>query len=481
MSDENENNSLVVSGNAERELLKFENTLITSLERLSLPSSGIFVGIPERATVFFNVEGVLSLLPEEKRRDSVYITKFLAATASGLFDAALNYLWDETIIELRKRVEQYDLSYFYDQAIHGADRRRGFKDESDLVKLSDSELIEGARQIGLISDIGFKHLDYINYMRNRASAAHPNQNEITGLQLITWLQTCINEVISLPLSNIAVEIKKLLKNIKENPLSEDDAKTIGPLFLELSHEQAGSLLSGFFGIYCDQDTMPQTRDNIHLLLPELWIAVTEETKNKIGMKYANYKVNNYKPEAKLARKFLELVGGLAYIPESLKIAEIDTAINNLLQAHRNIDNFYHEPPFARALRNLISNTGSIPKQLRKTYVFALVEVFLTNGSGVAWNAEPIYIDLIKRFDSFQAMIAILSFKDQRIASMLQLKLCETKFRALLQILKVKVTSNILKDLILDIEEFGGSMDMLRTDPKITKKAKDLLKIIKGKS
>lgn len=318
-------------------------------------------------------------------------------------------------------------------------------------------------------------------MRNRASAAHPNQNEITGLQLITWLQTCINEVISLPLSNIAVEIKKLLKNIKENPLSEDDAKTIGPLFLELSHEQAGSLLSGFFGIYCDQDTMPQTRDNIHLLLPELWIAVTEETKNKIGMKYANYKVNNYKPEAKLARKFLELVGGLAYIPESLKIAEIDTAINNLLQAHRNIDNFYHEPPFARALRNLISNTGSIPKQLRKTYVFALVEVFLTNGSGVAWNAEPIYIDLIKRFDSFQAMIAILSFKDQRIASMLQLKLCETKFRALLQILKVKVTSNILKDLILDIEELGGSMDMLRTDPKITKKAKDLLKIIKGKS
>jgi hypothetical protein len=80
MSDENENNSLVVSGNAERELLKFENTLITSLERLSLPSSGIFVGIPERATVFFNVEGVLSLLPEEKRRDSVYITKFRIST-----------------------------------------------------------------------------------------------------------------------------------------------------------------------------------------------------------------------------------------------------------------------------------------------------------------------------------------------------------------------------------------------------------------
>ncbi len=349
------------------------------------------------------------------------------------------------------------------------------------MKLSDSELIEGARQIGLISDIGFKHIDYIKYMRNWASAAHPNQNEITGLQLITWLQTCINEVISLPLSNVAVTIKKLLTNIKENTLSEDDANSIGPFFLDLSQEQAGSLLSGFFGIYCDLDTTPQTRDNIHRLLPKIWITVSEESKNKIGMKYANYKVNNYEREAKLAHKLLELVGGLAYIPEQLKIAEVDTALNNLLQAHRNVNNFYHEPPFARALRDLISNTGSVPKQLRNTYVFALVEVFLTNGNGVAWNAEPIYIDLIKRFDSTQAMLAILSFTNQRIASKLQLKLCETKFKALLQILKVKVTSNILKELILDIERFEGSMDMLRADPKIMRKAKDLLTIIKGKS
>lgn len=48
------------------------------------------------------------------------------------------------------------------------------------VKLDDSELIQGADKIGLISDLGFRHLDYVKYMRNRASAAHPNQNQITG-------------------------------------------------------------------------------------------------------------------------------------------------------------------------------------------------------------------------------------------------------------------------------------------------------------
>ena len=49
-------------------------------------------------------------------------------------------------------------------------------------------------------------LDNIKFMRNWASAAHPNQIELTGLQLISWLETCIKEVISLPLSNITIEI-----------------------------------------------------------------------------------------------------------------------------------------------------------------------------------------------------------------------------------------------------------------------------------
>ena len=62
-------------------------------------------------------------------------------------------------------------------------------------------------------------LDNIKFMRNWASAAHPNQIELTGLQLISWLETCIKEVISLPLSNITIEIRKLLYNIKNNEIT----------------------------------------------------------------------------------------------------------------------------------------------------------------------------------------------------------------------------------------------------------------------
>ena len=53
-----------------------------------------------------------------------------------LFDAALNYLWDETVFQLRKRVAIYDIEYFYDVAVT-SDKRKRLSGVEDLVKLDD--------------------------------------------------------------------------------------------------------------------------------------------------------------------------------------------------------------------------------------------------------------------------------------------------------------------------------------------------------
>lgn len=134
---------------------------MTFLEQHNLPSEGIFVGVPERINVFKNIEGVIDQIAHQEKQQSLYLSKFIAGVASGLFDAALNYLWDETILQIRKRVVQYDLEYFYDNAVSGEKRKR-LKDESDLAKIDDYDLIKGAKEIGLISELGFKHLEYIN-------------------------------------------------------------------------------------------------------------------------------------------------------------------------------------------------------------------------------------------------------------------------------------------------------------------------------
>lgn len=90
------------------------------------------------------MEDVLELLSSETLKNSIYISKFLSAVSAG--DAALNYLWDETVSQLRFRISQYDIQYFYDLAVT-SDKRNKLSTEEDLVKIDDSELIQGAKEM----------------------------------------------------------------------------------------------------------------------------------------------------------------------------------------------------------------------------------------------------------------------------------------------------------------------------------------------
>lgn len=472
-----ESTSLATRPNHELELREFENSLLAFIESLGLPAESVLVSVGERGVVFKNIEEVVAKIDGGKKVGSIYISKFIAACAAGLFDAALNYMWDETINELRQRVAQYDLSYFYDVAVNSPDKRKKLNTADDLVKLDDSELIQGANKIGLISDLGFKHLDYVKYMRNWASAAHPNQNQITGLQLIGWLQTCIVEVISLPLSHVLIEIKKLLANIRNNKITDLEGRQISVLFADLTQEQVNNLAAGFFGIYTQLDSTVQTRQNVQLLSPALWTRVDEPTRQQFGVRYAKFLANNDQDQQKLARQFLDIVGGVSYIPDNIRVAEIESAIQDLLTAHRGFNNFHNEPPFARQLQRLVGEVGNVPAAMSDTYVRGIVEVYLTNAIGVAWNAEPIYVQMMEHFDPNQALKAILSFNDQTIASKLQFPLSQNKFRAMLELMKPKISSPAARELVEAVEAFRGPMHMMRHDTVIKNKVETLKKLL----
>ena len=461
------------------QLQTFETGLIRFIGEHGLPTGGVLVSVSERLIVFRNLEAVLERLAPEHRQRSVYVSKFIAASAAGLFDAALNYLWDETISELRRRVAMYDLSYFYDIAVQNPDRRKKLSTAEDLSKIEDSELIRGANEIGLISDLAFKHLDYIRFMRNWVSAAHPNQNQITGLQLASWLETCLREVITLPLSDVTVEVGRLLTNIKSNQIGAVEAGQVAVFFANLPQDRVDSLAAGLYGIYCQEDTTPRTRDNIRLLAPRLWPRVSEATRKQFGVKYAQYVANNDQEQARLGREFLDVVGAAGYIPDGLRAAELETAIQNLLTGHRGLNNFYNEPAFARQLRTLVSEGGAIPPQVEERYVMALVEVFLTNGNGVAWNAEPLYRDLLSKLTPQSALAAIRSFTDSSIASRLQFELCQRKYRELVGLLEPKIAAPAARELVEDIRAFAGPLDRMREDARIRRRLENLARILGG--
>lgn len=460
-------NEIITVNEVNSTLTVYENKLLAYIASFGLPTDNILVSVDERKKVIKNFEDVIILLKQEDVNGAVYISKFLTAASGGLFDAALNYLWDETVFQLRKRVSNYDIEYFYDVAVN-SDKRKRLSGVEDLCKLDDSELIKGAKEIDMISDIGFRHLDFIKYMRNWASAAHPNQVELTGLQLISWLETCIKEVINLPNSDITIEIGRLLKNLKEKELGIVEIQALTTFICNLTQEKVNALASGLYGTYTRKETEQFVRENIRNVFTLLWERIDEDIKNDFGIKYARFAVNGDGEEAKHARELLELVNGQSYLPEQIRTTELDTVLNQLYEAHNSpINNFYKEPTFALQLERLVGK-NKIPSQLNNKFVSVLVDAFITNGNGVCFDADPIYLRLISQFSQEQLTIGVFLFMNEHISSMLQFPLCERKYREMIEYLKQKNTSPAVGEIIEMIQNFRGLGNM-RKDTMIKQK------------
>ncbi|MDE0067716.1 MAG: hypothetical protein OXN44_12700 [Acidimicrobiaceae bacterium] len=422
------------------------------------------MSINERHVVFNNFESAIDLIEMPDRGRSLYLSKFLAAVGAGLFDAALNYLWDETVAELRRRIASYDLAYFFDVAVTSPERRKNLRTEEDLSRVEDQELIRASREMELVSDVGYQQLDLIRYMRNHASAAHPNQNDVMALQLLGYLQTCIREVITLPESNDVAETKRLLQNVRSGKVDATTAKATAEFFQGLNQVQADNIAAGLFGIYVEPTSAEPARDSVRMLLPKLWPLVGENQKQHFGMRYGRFVANGDHDQANLARQLLNVVSASAYLPTAVRVAELGTAIDDLLLAHRSFNNFHTEPGPARRLDSLAGE--KVPKASRAPYVAALVEVFLTNGNGIAWNADPYYRNMVSRFSPKEAELAMRELFNETVQSKLRWDIPKTKYTELLEILDPKITRPVARDLMDAICSFGGTPNALAKDTEL---------------
>ena len=417
----------------------FSKVLKSYLEFLNLPTTNVLVEIEERETIIAIMPKIVeNLIPTQKER-AYYISKFIASCGVGLFDAALNYLWNETIVNLREKVIRFDLEYFYDSTIGNSDRRSKFKTEKGLKKMDDWELISGCLKTGIITDIGYRHLDYIRDMRNFASAAHPNHTELTGLQLVSWLETCIKQVLAKEPSGPVLEIRKLLQSIRNETLTEMDSEPIILNVHQLPQDLVHSLLRTIFGMYTD-----------------------DSARNDIGLKYAIFSANAEINRKRLAKQFLDIVDGLGYLTEDIRAIEMKDGLEALLTAHYNYNNFYTEEPHARILLKYQSNAGLIPKAVRPYYVKVLLICKLGNGYGVSFMAEPYYDKMLNMFqdDEIKEFLGLL--KDKELISIFQIPDKVNKFKQIAKSLLENNTNNEILKKALDVIAEGSIKDMQTT-------------------
>jgi hypothetical protein len=434
---------------------RFSGELLQYLDHLGLPTSNVLVDVSERRKVIANLPTVTEEISPAQRSGSLYISKFIAACGVGLFDAALNYLWNETVTNIRSKVARFDLEYFFDSVVTDPKRRATLKSEDDLKKIEEWELIRGCLLTGIITEIGFKHLDYIRDMRNYASAAHPNHNSLSGLQLVSWLETCNREVLSKEPEGPVVEIRRLLVSLREESLTKDDIPPIASSLASLADDLALSLLRTVFGMYTDQKTSPNTRANISFISPALWVSCSDDARHEIGLKLAVFSANGEIARKKLANDFLQRVEGLSYLPSDTLAVEVKAALDGLWSAHNGYNNFHNEPTFAKFLRAYVPETGLVPPSVEILYTKTLVMCKIGNGYGVSRQAEPFYDQLIDALSDrhFKILLNLIG-TDREFQSRLQFSSCGANLRNLADKLSTRTTNTLIRRalrLIADAE------------------------------
>ena len=261
-----------------------------------------------------------------------------------------------------------------------------------------------------------------------------------------------------------------MRTIKLDRLNQGGVDAAAVFFDQLRPDRADTLANGFFGLYTDTASDVMVDDNVRTLWPRLWPFVSEETRSSYGLRLARAHANADTDWANAAGELIELVNGRAYLTPQTRAVEIATALDTLIATHRGMNNYYTEAAPARQLHDLAGGHGDVPTPVRDRYVRTVTELYIGNGYGLSWAADPIYQEMIQRFSPADAGIALRMFGDVAFSSLLGSAVGQDQWGHLLDLLDPKLTSNTDRNLMAAIRAFLSTPDKLRIDTAVSKLA-----------
>ncbi|MCW6084246.1 hypothetical protein AAGC94_04540 [Clostridium sporogenes] len=449
------------------------------LQDLGLPHQEIIASDKERNMMRKLLPEIIQDLSPQNKRDAVYLSKFVASSAIGLYDAALNYLWNEVVVSLRVKVNVYGLDLFFDAAI-GGELRETYSTFEDLSLVKDNTLIDTCRKLELISDVLHEKLKHILYMRNNIGASHPNGENIRTIELLSWLETCVKDVIDDKPSEAALFVQQLIVNLKNKNLTLDEVRLeqIQENLQRQNTRISGNLLVTLFSIFTKKNTSPDVRANILKLAPIVWDISPENKKYEIGFKLDEYSLNLDDETLSLGNSFLEKCNGISYKSEGTRSREINELLNRLLDTHYEWDNFHHEVPIARQIKKYIVEETDILPNIEDKLIKTILVCRIGNGkwycNGVSPDAKPIYNNIIILFNSRQVNKLLKFLSEPEIKNMLSANECIVQTKDLLSLINLDLQDGRTKEAI---EFIIGNIDTYKASIFKPKELKELIKYI----
>lgn len=435
------------------EINKYESILTNNFElflkEMGLPYEGVLVTPDERIKLKNNLPQLIRDLPPENKMKASYLSRFVASSAIGLYDASLNYLWNEVIVSLRKIVVHYGIDIFFDEAIGSEKLRENYTDEKDLVDIKDQVLLDTCKKLEIITPHLHQKLSHILYNRNFIGASHPNEETISTFELLGMVNTCVVEVINSTPSSSAMYISKLLKNIK----SEDII--INTVFLDSLEQElknknsnfSGILLKSLFSIFMNNKTTNNVKNNIIKIVKVVWIYAPEIEKYQIGNRVGEYLINLETENQTLAENFLDQVNGIRYKSDGQKSNEVDKLLNKLYEAHISFNNFYTEGPIAKDIEKYIKKEEDILKSFEEKLIKVIIKCRIGNGLGHPNSALIYYNNILGLLNEHQIKIGLKYIVNNDIAYIYNHHYAKEGLKDILKIFNSEIINDKIKEVI----------------------------------
>lgn len=380
------------------ELMPIKRQNLPEVMHNTLPSIGNILqsfGLP-REVIASNeeIESAWRELPREisrippELRDGL-IARMCVATSVGLFDGAINYIWNAVILNLRTRAKNFGLGYI-SQVLN-----KKFEEE-DLNDLMDSELLDLCHKLELLSEEGFFFLDQCRDIRNNFSSAHPSMAQIDDRELINFISRCCKHGISADYTLQGIHIADFIDTIKATKLGQDAIEAWGEKLENTFPAQRALLIPMLHGVYCDPESKEHSRLNALSICQETQELFDSKIESALIDQHNKYISKGDEERTKASRQFFQRMDLLKLLTNAERHSIVRNACVSLYRVHQGFDNFYNEPPFAKNLFEIAGAT-SVPTSAKEEFVHTVVTCYVGNPYGVSNAAVKYYEEMIENF------------------------------------------------------------------------------------
>lgn len=370
--------------------------LLSITEALGVPRT-LLASDDEIENAWESLPRLMKKIPPELRTEG--LARMCVAVSTGLFDSAINYIWNSSVIELRDKVKRFGLN-----VVEQVTDRSNF-DEKVLLEMKDAELLTLCLKLNLITEDGYFFLDQCRDIRNNFSAAHPVVGQIDDNEFLSFVNRCAKYALGNENNPVGVDLQGFMKALKVGRFEIEQRKQWVKRVKNTHEAQRNLLLITLHGVYCDPDSNEKSRLNALDICSAIQEEFTPKNKEDLIDKHSEYAAKGDDKRHKASQQFFEKLKLLALLDETEWHTLISSTCKKLVSVHKAFDNFYNEPPFAERLLEL-SQQGEIPDTVKNSFVEAIVMCAIGNQWGTSDSAYVSYKKMVEGFSPSEIQIML---------------------------------------------------------------------------